>query len=167
MPEEHDVLPQLLNRPLPLHIGIRIKAVDEGVYNVQLVQGLCMGLQCLVAASHRLGTLQPAQWGLSLRTLSPRCNMQSSMSRRAQEEGFKLVTWQKVSSFCQVASAVHVSRTWQKDWTPMKSTYNDRPKMAQNGHPGQDDAVGQVHVGGLPASIEGIVANDDAGQICA
>lgn len=59
-PEQHDVLSQLLHRPLLLHIRICIKAVEEGVYNVQLVQGLCMGLQCLVAASHCLGTLQPA-----------------------------------------------------------------------------------------------------------
>ena len=55
MPEEHDVLPQLLHRARLLHISIGIKAGDEGVHDAQLVQGLCMGLQCLVAA------LQPAQ----------------------------------------------------------------------------------------------------------
>lgn len=60
MPEEHDVLPQLLHRARRLHISICIKAVDEGVHNAQLVQGLCMGLHCLVAARHCLGTLQPA-----------------------------------------------------------------------------------------------------------
>lgn len=59
-PEEHDVLPQLLDRPLLLHIGICVEAVDEGVYNTQLVQDLCVGLQSLVAAGHRLGTLQSA-----------------------------------------------------------------------------------------------------------
>lgn len=59
-PEEDDVLPQLLDRPLLLDVGVCVKAVDEGVYDAQLVQGLCLGLQGLVAASHRLGTLQSA-----------------------------------------------------------------------------------------------------------
>lgn len=61
MPEEHDVLPQLLHQARLLHISVGIKAGDEGVHDAQLVQGLGMGLQRLVAARHCLGTLQPAQ----------------------------------------------------------------------------------------------------------
>jgi len=57
LPEEHDVLPQLLHRALCLYVCLCIKAGGEGVYNTQLVQGFCMGLQPLVTASHCLCTL--------------------------------------------------------------------------------------------------------------
>ena len=60
LPELHDVLPQLLHRVLCLDVGISIKAGGKGVYDAELVQGFCMGLQPLIAASYCLCTLQPA-----------------------------------------------------------------------------------------------------------
>ncbi len=60
LPEEHDILPQLLDRARCLHVCISIKANGKGMYDLQLAQGLCLRLQPLIAASHCLCTLQPA-----------------------------------------------------------------------------------------------------------
>ena len=59
LPEQHDILAQLLNGAWGLHICLGLKALDEGVHNSHLAQGLGMGLQPLVAAGYCLSTLQP------------------------------------------------------------------------------------------------------------
>ena len=61
LPEQHDVLPQLLDGAWGLHVCLGIKALGERMHNVQLAQGLSMGLQSLIAAGHRLSALQPAR----------------------------------------------------------------------------------------------------------
>ena len=42
LPEEHDILPQLLNRARCLHVCIGIKAGGKGMYDLQLAQALCL-----------------------------------------------------------------------------------------------------------------------------
>lgn len=42
LPEEHDILPQLLDRARCLHVCIGIEAGGKGVYDLQLAQALCL-----------------------------------------------------------------------------------------------------------------------------
>jgi len=42
LPEEHDILPQLLDRARCLHVCVGIKAGGKGMYDLQLAQGLCL-----------------------------------------------------------------------------------------------------------------------------
>lgn len=42
LPEEHDILPQLLDRARCLHVCIGIKAGGKGVYDLQLAQAFCL-----------------------------------------------------------------------------------------------------------------------------
>ncbi len=42
LPEEHDILPQLLDRARCLHVCIGIKAGGKGMYDLLLAQALCL-----------------------------------------------------------------------------------------------------------------------------